>query len=131
MAIIIDLASSINFKKKYLTYIFQILIWLVNVYVVLKAVLSVSNGYLPIYTFLFFLCGYLIHCYFCKRAFLKTIEIIKTMYKNNRIKILTIIFPIELTRKILFIIKKLLKKIFKKKKIANDNIDENKEKNSE
>ncbi len=123
MSIMIDICASITIKNKFINWIIQILFWLLNVFIVLKVVLSISSGYLPIYSFLFFIGGYLIYIYFIKKSFLKMIKNVKTGYRKSKKSIMAVILPITFAKKIFSIFKKIFKIIFKKKIKVNNNID--------
>lgn len=79
-------------KNKIINYIFQILCWLIVTIVCVISVDRISDGYLPIYIFFFFIIGYFIYSYLFKCRYKKRILDIKK-YQD---KIKKIIMPIEL-----------------------------------
>lgn len=116
MTVMIDVCTSINFKNKVLTYFLQIIFWVVITFVVINAVLKISFGYIPIYTFLFFLVGFYIYRYVFRKEFVGMIAKIKNVNLQYRKKYLPIIIPIELWNILIKALKRILKIIFKKKK---------------
>lgn len=123
IGIMMDTAYILNVSKKILNILIQILYWIVITYVSLKSVLSISNGYIPVYTFMFFIFGYAIYYYFLKKAYIKSLNDIKNKYTKNHRKIVGIVFPREVTRfikrltmRVLRKINKRLKKIFIRKR---------------
>ena len=79
-------------KNKIINYIFQILCWLIVTIVCVISVDRISDGYLPIYIFFFFIIGYFIYSYLFKCRYKKRILYIKKYQE----KIKKIIMPIEL-----------------------------------
>ena len=79
-------------KNKIINYIFQVLCWLVVTIICVISVDRISDGYLPVYIFFFFIIGYFIYSYIFKGRYKKRILYIKK-YKG---KIKQIILPIEL-----------------------------------
>ena len=115
-AIMIDACTYINFKSKIITYLIQIAFWVGITFVMMNAVMKISYGYIPIYTFLFFLIGFIIYKYLFRKELLKTINKIKSINATYRNRISTIILPKELWRFLLKVLKTILKGIIKKKK---------------
>ncbi|HHU56582.1 MAG TPA: hypothetical protein GXZ48_07910, partial [Acholeplasmataceae bacterium] len=70
LSIMLDVLFVFNFKKKVLNIITQIIFWIILSYIICNAVLVISKGYLPIYTFLFFLLGYFIYIKLLKKDFI-------------------------------------------------------------
>jgi hypothetical protein len=114
-SIMIDVCTLINFKNKIITYLLQIGFWIGITYIVTRAVLVISSGYLPIYTFLFFVCGYFIYKYLLKKEFLKGINKIIKISNNNKRRIITTLIPIEFFK----VLKKSLQRILKLFKRVN------------
>ena len=94
-------------KIKIINYIIQFILWLIITYICIRYVNNISNGYIPFYFLLFFLIGYLIYTYFLKANYIKNMYLIK----NNKEKILGILFPITLFK---YIINKIKKRKIKK-----------------
>ncbi|HEY8444935.1 MAG TPA: spore cortex biosynthesis protein YabQ [Bacilli bacterium] len=116
ISIFLDVIAVFNFKKKIPQMIIQILFWIGMTFIICNAVLVISKGYLPIYTFLFFLLGYFLYILFLKKQFIKTLENIISFLRKNKEKILMYFFPLEVYK----FIKKLIKSVCKKiKKIYN------------
>jgi len=130
--IMLDASYIWNFKKKIPNIIVQLLFWVIMTFIICRAVLVISSGYLPIYTFLFFLIGYSIYYYFLKKSYCKLLKDIKTGYHRNSKKIYNVIFPYQFFRFIFKFLKKIFlrfMKLFKrKKKEKSQNKDETNEK---
>lgn len=105
LCIMLDFIAIYNFKKKVFNIIIQILFWLAMTYLICHAVLKISKGYLPLYTFLFFLLGYFLYVKFLKRDFINTLLKTKSIIKKNKQKILMFFYSHEVITAI--------KKIFK------------------
>jgi len=117
-----------------LGYVIQFIYWLGLVLLVCLYVYKVSDGYITIYTFGFFILGILIHIYFFSDGFTKDIARVDDwmykLYKKIKKTLIIIVFPKEVISvikklipnkktmdKMLLFFKKLVKKvIFKIKK---------------
>lgn len=92
IGIMFDTINLFFYKNKIINYIFQVLCWLVLTIICVISVDRISDGYLPVYIFFFFIIGYFIYSYIFKGRYKKRILYIKK-YKG---KIKQIILPIEL-----------------------------------
>lgn len=92
IGIMFDTMNLFFYKNKIINYIFQVLCWLVVTIICVISVDRISDGYLPVYIFFFFIIGYFIYSYIFKGRYKKRILYIKK-YKG---KIKQIILPIEL-----------------------------------
>ena len=92
IGIMFDTINLFFYKNKIINYIFQVLCWLVVTIICVISVDRISDGYLPVYIFFFFIIGYFIYLYIFKGRYKKRILYIKK-YKG---KIKQIILPIEL-----------------------------------
>lgn len=92
IGIMFDTINLFFYKNKIINYIFQVLCWLVVTIICVISVDRISDGYLPVYIFFFFIIGYFIYSYIFKGRYKKRILYIKK-YKE---KIKQIILPIEL-----------------------------------
>ena len=92
IGIMFDTINLFFYKNKIINYIFQVLCWLVVTIICVISVDRISDGYLPVYIFFFFIIGYFIYSYIFKGRYKKRILYIKK-YKG---KIKQIILPIEL-----------------------------------
>jgi len=132
VSLMMDIIDVFNFRKKVRNIIIQFMYWALVTYTVCEAVLVISKGYLPLYTFLFFICGYLIYRKLLKKQFVLTLTKIKETTIKNKKHLFSffysrpvIIAIIKLARKIKFFVKKLLKKIFKRRKKPREKEVEN------
>lgn len=92
LAMSFDVINTIFYKIKILNYILQFISWTVITIICIKYVDKVSNGYIPMHIFLFFIVGYILYSKFIKKSFIKTILKIK----ENKQYIFLAIFPITL-----------------------------------
>ena len=92
IGIMFDTINLFFYKNKIINYIFQVLCWLVVTIICVISVDRISDGYLPVYIFFFFIIRYFIYSYIFKGRYKKRILYIKK-YKG---KIKQIILPIEL-----------------------------------
>ena len=99
--IMIDTSYELNFKRKIPNIIVQLVFWIIMTYVICQAVIVISNGYIPVYTFMFFIIGYAIYYYFLKKSYCLLLRNIKKYIYNK--------------------IKKFFKSIFKRKKKQEEN----------
>lgn len=115
-AVMIDTCTYLSFKSKIVTYTVQIAFWVGITFIMMNAVMKISYGYIPIYTFLFFLIGFIIYKYLFRKEFLKTVNNLTRVNKEYRTKMLAIILPKELWAFIMKLLKGSLKRILIKKK---------------
>lgn len=123
LAMSFDVINTIFDKIKILNYILQFVSWVIITIICIKYVDKVSNGYIPIHIFLFFIVGYILYSKFMKKSFIKTILKIK----ENKQYIFLAIFPITLYNYISKIIKKMVKK---NEKTSSDNNNINDDNNT-
>lgn len=123
LAMSFDIINTIFDKIKILNYILQFVSWVIITIICIKYVDKVSNGYIPIHIFLFFIVGYILYSKFMKKSFIKTILKIK----ENKQYIFLAIFPITLYNYISKIIKKMVKK---NEKTSSDNNNINDDNNT-
>lgn len=125
MSIMLDTIHTLFNKIRITHYLLQIITWVFISIVCIKSVDRISNGYIPIYIFMFFLIGYVIYHKFFSKRYIKIILKIKT-YKQN---IILAIFPITLYNYIIRNIKRILKRKKKNEEnnctITNSNNDVN------
>lgn len=120
LAMSFDTINIIFIKIKLLNYILQFISWIIITIISVKYVDKVSNGYIPIHIFLFFIVGYILYSKFMKKYYIKTILKIK----ENKQYIFLAIFPITLYNYIIKVIKKMGRKNEKNSSINdNDNDD--------
>ena len=115
LSIMFDTINSIFNKIKIINYILQFISWMIINIICIRSIDRISQGYIPIYIFLFFVIGYLIYHYFFSKRYLKTLLI----FIKNKKNILLAIFPITLYN----YIKKKICKLHKKK--GNNNEKDN------
>lgn len=123
MSIMIDVADVFRSKNKIITSFLQIVFWMGITFVVCKVVIVISKGYLPIYTFGFFLIGYFIYRFLLRKQFVAFVDKIKLKYNQRKKKAFNILFPNELFRQIKKIFKFVLVKIKRikfRKKVENE-----------
>ena len=113
MSIMLDTIHTLFNKIRITHYLLQIITWVLISIVCIKSVDRISNGYIPIYIFMFFLIGYVIYSKVFSKRYIKIILKIKT-YKQN---IILAIFPITLYN---YIIRN-IKRIMKRKKTNEEN----------
>lgn len=125
MSIMLDTIHTLFNKIRITHYLLQIITWILISIVCIKSVDRISNGYIPIYIFLFFLIGYIIYHKLLSERYIKIILKIKE-YKQN---IILAIFPITLYNYIIRNIKRILKRKKKNEEnnctITNSNNDVN------
>ncbi len=125
MSIMLDTIHTLFNKIRITHYLLQIITWVLISIVCIKSVDRISNGYIPIYIFMFFLIGYVIYSKLFSKRYIKIILKIKT-YKQN---IILAIFPITLYNYIIRNIKRILKRKKKNEEnnctITNSNNDVN------
>lgn len=119
-SIMIDICTCIRFKNKIITYLVQIIFWIGVCLIMMKAVMKVSNGYIPIYIFLFFIIGFIIYKYCLRNELLKTLKRLKTYNSKYRKQVKTVLLPKEFWEFIMKVIKRLWKKLFKKQKKVDE-----------
>ena len=126
--IMIDTSYELNFKRKIPNIIVQLVFWIIMTYVICQAVIVISNGYIPVYTFMYFIIGYAIYYYFLKKSYCLLLRNIKKFYYRNYQRATAIIFPKQVTKLMLRLmkyiynkIKKFFKSIFKRKKKQEEN----------
>src|SRR5690554_6804306 len=117
VSLMMDIIDVFNFRKKMLNIIIQIIYWILITYTVCEAVLVISRGYLPLYTFLFFICGYLIYHKLLKKQFVATLKEIKIFIIKNRKHLFSLLYSrpvikviIKIERKIILSVKKIFGK---------------------
>lgn len=115
LSIMFDTINSIFNKIKIINYILQFISWMIINIICIRSIDRISQGYIPIYIFLFFVIGYLIYHYFFSKRYLKTLLI----FMKNKKNILLAIFPITLYN----YIKRKIHKLHKKK--GNNNEKDN------
>jgi len=111
MSIMIDFIDLFRSKNKVLTFILQIVLWFIVAIIVCKFVLNISKGYLPIYTFLFFILGYIIYRYLFRKKLVVSFKKIKKVFLEKRGFFSMLLLPKELYKFILKTFKKLFKRI--------------------
>lgn len=125
-----------NTKMKiWLKYIIEIIYWVILTLVFVNYMLKISDGYLPVCTFLFYIVGIVIHFIFFQKQLTKDVDYIYTILAKvftylkkffQKLKKIVIIFMLP-TEVVIFLkenIKKIIKKVFKGKKNENEeNID--------
>ena len=125
MSIMLDTIHTLFNKIRITHYLLQIITWVLISIVCIKSVDRISNGYIPIYIFMFFLIGYVIYSKLFSKRYIKIILKIKT-YKQN---IILAIFPITLYNYIIRNIKRIMKRKKKNEEnnctITNSNNDVN------
>lgn len=120
LAMSFDTINIIFNKIKLLNYILQFISWIIITVISIKYVDKVSNGYIPIHIFLFFIVGYILYSKFMKKYYIKTILKIK----ENKQYIFLAIFPITLYNYIIKVIKKMVRKNEKNSSINDNNNDD-------
>lgn len=120
LAMSFDTINIIFSKIKLLNYILQFISWIIITIISVKYVDKVSNGYIPIHIFLFFIVGYILYSKFMKKYYIKTILKIK----ENKQYIFLAIFPITLYNYIIKVIKKMVRKNEKNSSINDNNNDD-------
>lgn len=104
--IMMDTINTIFYKIKVLNYILQFISWIIIDIICIKAIDTISNGYVPIYIILFFALGCLIYKKYLKEKYIKTLlKILK-----NKKNILLALFPITMYNYFILKIKKLVTK---------------------
>ena len=73
--IMMDTINTIFYKIKVLNYILQFISWIIIDIICIKAIDTISNGYVPIYIILFFALGCLIYKKYLKEKGYISIEI--------------------------------------------------------
>lgn len=119
MSIMLDTIHTLFNKIKITHYLVQMVVWILISIVCIKSVDRISNGYIPIYIFLFFLIGYIIYHKLLSERYIKIILKIKE-YKQN---IILAIFPITLYNYIIRNIKEIRNR--KKKNEKNNSTTTN------
>lgn len=119
ISIMFDTIQTFFNKIKIINYLLQFISWTIVNIICINAVNKISNGYVPIYIFLFFLLGYIIYNKLLSESYIKIILKIK----ENRQNILLAIFPITLYNNI-------RRNISKKIKKSNKNIQNTKKNNT-
>ena len=104
--IMMDTINTIFYKIKVLNYILQFISWIIIDIICIKAIDTISNGYVPIYIILFFALGCLIYKKYLKEKYIKTLL---KILKNKR-NILLALFPITMYNYFILKIKKLVTK---------------------
>lgn len=104
--IMMDTINTIFYKIKILNYILQFISWIIIDIICIKAIDTISNGYVPIYIILFFALGCLIYKKYLKEKYIKTLL---KILKNKR-NILLALFPITMYNYFILKIKKLVTK---------------------
>lgn len=133
ISIMFDTIQTLFNKIKIINYLLQFISWTIVNIICINAINKISNGYVPIYIFLFFLLGYIIYNKLFSESYIKIILKIK----ENRQNILLAIFPITLYNYIIRNISEKIKIISKKKqdtknntnKTSNNKNNKNKNKN--
>ena len=123
MSIMIDLADLLRIRNKVITSLLQLFFWFSISIVVCKVVIVISKGFLPLYTFGFFLIGYIIYRFCLRKRFVRVIEIIRKKLQKTKSRVIKIIFPVELFRNIKKVLKKILKGIIRKKQVEEEQVD--------
>ena len=103
ISIMFDTIQTMFNKIKFTNYVLQFLSWVFVSFICIESVDRISDGYVPIYIFLFFLIGYYIYNKFLSKNYIKIILKIK----DNKQNILLAIFPITLYNYIIKNIKKI------------------------
>jgi len=116
ISIMLDTIHTIFNKIKVINYILQFISWTIVNIVCIKYLDKISNGYVPIYLFLFFIIGYFIYNKFLSKSYIKIILKIKESRQN----ILLAIFPITLYNYIIRKTKVLIKNNNKNRKQKNE-----------
>lgn len=104
--IMMDTINTIFYKIKVLNYILQFISWIIIDIICIKAIDTISNGYVPIYIILFFTLGCLIYKKYLKEKYIKTLL---KILKNKR-NILLALFPITMYNYFILKIRKLITK---------------------
>lgn len=104
--IMMDTINTIFYKIKVLNYILQFISWIIIDIICIKAIDTISNGYVPIYIILFFALGCLIYKKYLKEKYIKTLL---KILKNKR-NILLALFPITMYNYFILKIRKLITK---------------------
>lgn len=113
-------------KSKYLYHAIEVAFWVSMIFISLIFMQRISKGYIPLYTFLFFIVGIIIYITFIQESFIQDLTRFDLIISKILVKIIKvlwyIIFPIEVLKKTSQIFKKLvkkfvrsIKKIFKKR----------------
>lgn len=113
-------------KSKYLYHAIEVAFWVIMIFISLIFMQRISKGYIPLYTFLFFIVGIIIYITFIQESFIQDLTRFDLIISKILVKIIKvlwyIIFPIEVLKKTSQIFKKLvkkfvrsIKKIFKKR----------------
>ena len=115
--------------KKWFRYIVELLLWLFLTFIASRYMLINSKGYLPIYTFGFFIIGIVLYYMFLakdfKIRFRKLNEYLYKLYKRIRRTVFIIIIPKEVFTYLYYKIKRLFKRKRKKNKEEEINIEDN------
>ena len=104
--IMMDTINTIFYKIKVLNYILQFISWIIIDIICIKAIDTISNGYVPIYIILFFALGCLIYKKYLKEKYIKSLL---KILKNKR-NILLALFPITMYNYFILKIRKLITK---------------------
>lgn len=105
MSIMLDTIHTLFKKIKITNYILQFITWIIVSIICIRSVDRISEGYIPIYIFLFFILGYIIYHYLMSKSYIKIILKIK----ENRHNLLLALFPLTLYNSIIKIINKIRK----------------------
>jgi|GEM_PF-756261 len=128
--------------KQIISYIIELIFWICMVIIACLYMLKVSEGYLTIYTFLFFFIGVVIYVYLLREDFKKNINsvviFIGKIYRKYKKTIYLLIYPKEVflfIKKAFRKIKKLIVKLFKRikkllRKLKGEINDESEKNNS-
>ena len=113
-------------KSKYLYHAIEVAFWVIMIFISLIFMQRISKGYIPLYTFLFFIVGIIIYITFIQESFIQDLTRFDLIISKILVKIIKvlwyIIFPIEVLKKTSQIFTKVvkkfvrsIKKIFKKR----------------
>lgn len=102
--------------KVYLRHIIESLYWVIMIIISCFFMLRTSKGYLPLYTFLFYLTGIIIYLAFFKKSFLNDYSLFDKVISKIITKLFKFIKYIFFPKEVYLVIKKIMKKIFFKVK---------------
>ncbi len=113
--------------RKLIYYLVEAIYWVVIIIISLLFMLRVTKGYIPLYTFLFFIVGIIIYLLYIQKSFLVDLKRFDLIFSKILVKIIKVIWNFIFPKEVFFSFKKLFKKIILKTKNAFKKIFQKKE----
>lgn len=104
--------------RKLIYYLVEAIYWVVIIIISLLFMLRVTKGYIPLYTFLFFIVGIIIYLLYIQKSFLVDLKRFDLIFSKILVKIIKVIWNFIFPKEVFFSFKKLFKKIILKTKNA-------------